>query len=348
MLKPKIKIILIGLSSLLFVGLVYSLFSVKPEIIADENLRVQEPELPSMKSQVERAINPNGSDPLALSVSQTVSPFDNQLVDKPVMSYREEIVSLSDGEFKKNSLDNEWRELPEAIADELVAENKEPNADLPTKTAAAESRAKQKEDFEAMVAQSVSPFRDDAIVQSSEGAQKPDRGDDKFLTFNGYDSSAGVNISESVDDLSLEQSSDEIIAPDNSGFLDLNQKKAMLKKGDQLIVDDINMKLGKYTVHAPEASEAEEVIVAKIPSTKPSVFSASETDQKLMRGDSKFSKQYRQTMTKLISINAKLRDADEKNVELQGQFEMAVSQNRQLAQIIRDIDIQIKAFTLTN
>ena len=88
--------------------------------------------------------------------------------------------------------------------------------------------------------------------------------------------------------------------------------------------------------------------VAQVFPFEASGFVMPKVDPELMQGDSEISKQYRETMNKIISINAKLRDADTENAELQVQFEMAVDQNRQLAQIIRDIDTQIKALTITN
>ena len=134
--------------------------------------------------------------------------------------------------------------------------------------------------------------------------------------------------------------------------LNLNDVKPapemVLVEGDQLIVDDINQALVSFDVGKAEIDEKVDPKVVATAQVKPSVFAAPDVDEALMEGDSEISKQYRATMAKLISINAKLRTADEENTQLQRQFEMSVMNNQQLAQIIRDIDDQIKTFTSTN
>lgn len=374
MLKRKIKIILIGLSSLLFVGLVYGLFSAKPEIIVDESLRIEEPELPSIQSQIERADKIQSS---TTSDSQIESSLENQLIDQPVASFREEIVSLSNQMLSKDSLDQQPSRLAET---KIVEEDEEQITEL-SAVPVTEAADAQSERIERMAAQSVSPFRDDSVIQGSDENLKVGASDDDFLSFDDAATPESLEYTESASYPPFETSNDVEIIPDVFDFLDLNlpevrstQQKMVLVEGDQLIVDDINQDLEKYepviikSSAAPSAQGKVDVellsteapgknkqkpsvkstLVTKRPETKPSVFTLPEVDQKLMQGDNEVSKKYRQTMAKLISINAKLRDADEENVELHAQFEMAVSQNRMLAQIIRDIDTQIKAFTLTN
>ena len=185
--------------------------------------------------------------------------------------------------------------------------------------------------------------------QKVESATEPKVALRSELSFEAPEQVEGVAVFEAAADEPLaeyEQESDVEIIPESSDFLDLNlvetkpDQGMVLVEGDQLIVDDINQLIVK----------GEKGFGVKVESQtlKRSSAIEPEIDEELMQGDSEISKQYRQTMTKLISINAKLRAADEENVYLQQQFEMSVFNNQQLAQIIRDIDDQIKAFTLTN
>ena len=399
MLKRKIKIILIGLSSLLFLGLIYSLFSAKPEIIADENLRIEEPEMPGLRSQVDRAARADKVQSSTMSDSEVESSLESKLVDQPVASYREDLVSLSSQMPNKDSLGEDHPELAETSG--AVVKGDEARTELST-TPAAQPKNNHPENFERMIAQSVSPFRDDAIGQRSGAVQKADVDDGDFLVFDKVKAATSEESSAAADGSQYETGSDVPIIPDASEFLDLNlsevqsvQQNMVLVEGDQLIFDDVNQELRKHelVISKPTTSEsevsndsfdpaltkaevvvlsatnkadaylsnaeildkageeksnAEEALVAARSSTKPSVFNLPNADRKLMQGDSEISKKYRQTMAKLISINAELRDVDAENVELQTQFDVAVSQNKLLAQIIRDIDTQIRAFTLTN
>jgi len=320
MLKRKIKIILVGLFSVLFVGLVYSLFSSKPEIISDESLRVEEPVIPGIESQVERAASA-GMRSISAANIEIESSLESKLIDQPVASYREEIVS----------------QVPETLqADPLN----------PQLTLNSESEQINAESEMAMSTVNEPIDTDDVSEQSEDPADALSDGSSDFLD---------LNLSE----------------------LESTQPEIMLPEGDQLIVDDINQSLSQYKSVASEGDkkmdaskdkkevitkntkDSEAMVIQDLPeniddtasimiATKPSVFTMPDVDESLMTGESEISKQYRQTMSKLISINAKLRNADEENAELKTQFEIAVSQNRQLAQIIRDINSQIEAHTLTN
>jgi len=300
--------------------LVYSLFSSKPEIISDESLRVEEPVIPGIESQVERAASA-GMRSISAANIEIESSLESKLIDQPVASYREEIVS----------------QVPETLqADPLN----------PQLTLNSESEQINAESEMAMSTVNDPSDTDDVSEQSEDPANALSDGSSDFLD---------LNLSE----------------------LESTQPEIMLPEGDQLIVDDINQSLSQYKSVVSEgdkkmdASKDEKEVITKdtkgseamviqdLPeniddtasvmiATKPSVFTMPDVDESLMTGESEISKQYRQTMSKLISINAKLRDADEENAELKTQFEIAVSQNRQLAQIIRDINSQIEAHTLTN
>jgi len=344
MLKRNIKIISVGLLSLLFLGLVYSLLSSKPEIISDESLKVEEPAIPGLRSQIERSASVDNSQAIPMIKSQ-------------------EEASLSDAFIEPSIATLEGAEtLEESQVTEAVIEDNYQSPEMTSQESAAPSEYMQATSAEAQqvnASSSVSPFRDDALKLSD----YPDV-DDKSVAI--------IPDATGFLDLNLEEVQPSI--PD-----------MVLIEGDQLIVDDINVGLTKFKAIdsdrlgdekeiATDTSEVNEmaandiknedsadvlgeatalnggsdVPAAELASVKPSVFSVPEIDQQLMQGDGEISKQYQQTMAKLISINAKLREADEENAGLQAHFNMAVSQNRQLAQIIRDIDLQIKSYTLTN
>ena len=341
MLKRKIKIILIGLFSLLFMGLVYSLFSTKPEIISDESLRIEEPAIPGLESQVERAENIRMNRP---------SIIDS---DEPAASFHER--ALGDGVEKSNfaSLAQAPTKVVEADpTPTLIVINE---AELP-KSAADEQLDKEASTLKGQLMQPANPFSNEMQVED-ENTNRVASEQDGFLTF---EKIADSEASGSIEGHKTEQLSGIAVPGDTSGFLDLNlaevkSKPLKLRRvdGEQLILDDINNGLTQYqsttgSKGLDRVVADEKKIVPKPFTTKPSVFNMPEMDESLMQGDSKISQQYRQTMSKLISLNAKLQTADEENTELRAQFEIAVSQNRQLAQIIRDIDNQIKAYTLTN
>lgn len=315
MFKRNIKIILVGLFSLILMVLAYGLLGNNSEIISDESLRIEEPAEPSMKADFEIESD-DANTPVLMSDSQIKSSLESKLIDRPVANYREDLLANS-----------------EASAPAVISEVETPTA----------------------LTEIESPFRNDAI-ERFEMNNKRAEGDDSFLSFE-LKAEAKVTQPQVLDTTTsgevaqFEQESDVSIIPDQTEFLDLNLTETktapemVLVEGDQLIVDDINQALVSYDLGATEDKESIQEPVAE---NKASVFTTPEVDEALMQGDSEISKQYRTTMAKLISINAKLRTADEENTQLQRQFEMSVLNNQQLAQIIRDIDNQIKTFTSTN
>jgi len=363
MLKRKIKIILIGLFSILFMGLVYSLFNAKPEIISDESLRIEEPAIPGIESQIERAVNASmRSDPIAnIEIeSSAESAMDEKIAaDLPENSAQESsgmesIVELDDGSQSVSP-----------FGDDVNSPVSESIAELDDSS------------------QSVSPFGDDVNPPAVSSSEVLATNQDGFVTFdNTADDKEDIAVSKSSNGAVETQKDDIDIVTDTSKFLDLNSAEVesvkpemVLTEGDQLIVDDINQSLSKYKSVISENTKKKMVKQNKVKtvalnpkvkaknqesskdgnetvsvtmSKKPSVFTMPEVDESLMAGDSEISKEYRQTMSKLISINAKLHDADEENAQLKTRFEIVVSQNRQLARIIRDINSKIDSYTSTN
>jgi hypothetical protein len=340
MFKRNIKIILVGLFSLILMVLAYGLLGNSPEIISDESLRIEEPAVPSMKAEIE-IDSDDIATPVLMSNSQIESSLESKLIDSPVANYREDLMAntetitpvvIPDGSSSSSVSE----------ASSILEQNGIQKTDMPNvQTAAIEVE---------------SPFRGD-VIERFEMNNKRSEGDESFLSFESMNEEKADVIPEASAAKSnnqFRQESDVEIIPDQTGFLDLNLTEVkpapemVLVEGDQLIVDDINQALVNYDVEPTEVDEKGDTEVSLIPQEMTSVLTAPDVDDALMQGDSEISKQYRATMAKLISINAKLRTADEENVQLQRQFEMSVMNNQQLAQIIRDIDSQIKTFTSTN
>ncbi len=338
MLKRNIKIILVGLFSLLFLGLVYGLFGAKPEIISDDSLRIEEPVIPGLDAQVKRAMEASTPQSIPVSDAQQSIPvgdtplggsFDKDLTSQSLSGSQE--IAVSD------EAQTAQQPVQAGIVDVAVDKPKVPRADISS---------------------SVNPFKSDPMAQPVQPVADNEavEGKGDFLVLDRSEDPGVANASEPL-------------VPNASDFIDLNLDEVepsipntVLQDGEQFIVDDINEGFSKLNADSSdekdEASKdltlAEEVAsdkdapVAEVFPFEPSAFVMPKIDPELMQGNSEISKQYRETMNKIISINAKLRDADAENADLQVQFEMAVDQNRQLAQIIRDIDTQIKALTVTN
>ena len=349
MLKHNIKIIVVGLFLVFGMVLAYSFFGAKQEIISDESLRVEEPELPGFKVQSQKTANAQVVNPINMSEQQIESSLESKLIDQPVARFREglmadtakETVSGFDGQAVAQVVELEPMSV---IGEESLKVPVEPIAKVLDEPVIPQVS-------EIVGAQSVSPFRDDAIKRFDVDSKSISKSAE-FLSFEVANKPEEV-VYEASESMLVEQESDVELIPDRSEFLNLNlaevkhEQEMVLVEGDQLIVDDINQSITANDLIGAEVEQVE-VAPAVISINKTSVFSLPEVDQSLMQGDSEVSQQYRQTMTKLVSINARLREADEENANLKAQFEMSVDNNRQLAQIIRDIDDQIKSFTLTN
>jgi hypothetical protein len=274
-----------------------------------------------------------------MSSHQIESSLEAKLVDQPVASYREDLMVGTDSASVAGAVYLE----DVGKASSILEQNGVAVANIQQKDLIGEA---------AGAIESESPFRDDAVKRFEIDNKRADNSESD-LALEASKSASTMVVSENSLSGSFEQESDVAIISDSSEFLDLNlgdakpEQEMVLVEGDQLIVDDVNESLITYKSDISEEASVDDSAVT-IASSKPSVFAVPAIDENLMSGDSEISKQYRKIMSKLISINAKLRTADEENVQLRRQFEMSVLNNQQLAQIIRDIDDQIKAFTLTN
>lgn len=335
MLKPNIKIILAGLFSLLLIALVYCFLGVKKEIISDESQRVEESPLLGLKSQSAQVVNAPKSNKVVMTEREIEFSLERKLVDQPVANYREELITQGSKEAISNLADIQPKWPPEG-------EWAEPTVDVAGMSINDE-----------ITTQVVSPFIRDAVARFEVDNKKVSEGKE-FLSFDATEERSSI-IESWVEDGMLEitekkPENDDVIVPEATDFIDfiLEEGKPIRSKvlveDAPLIMNDVNESIVQYNSDAMSDKAETQLML----SSKPSVFVVPQVDQTLMQGDGMVSNEYRQAMTKLVSINAKLSAADEENAQLRTQFEMSVANNRQLAQIIRDIDDQIKASTLTN
>ena len=349
MMKRKIKIILIGLFSLLFMGLVYSLFSSKAEIISDESLRIEEPAMPELESYDERIANARTNSSILLDGDGAQTSDVSQSSDEPS-------VKNTKGEVTEDVVTSEADDT-KVVPVEVVEPRSTPTPVIVERNVS--NLSEENPVISEVQGQSNKPSSgeptDVTVAESREIAS-----DDDFLIFEKNQNLDNDKLPLNLESSQPNQGVQATLVPDDSGFLDLNLNEVPLnatkthldEEAGQQIFDYFNQRLSQFTTNE-DVKELNPEVLARNQneqslSVKPSVFNMPAMDEPLMEGDSEISQQYRLTMSKLISINAKLRNADEENAELKTQFEIAVSQNRVLAQIIRDIDSQIKAFTVTN
>ena len=269
MLKYNINKISLGLLILLLLGLAYSLFLVKPEIIASPDLKASEPAVQELDIQENFASFFVDSKAL-IPGEDKVGPFIKDPVSTPIEIDRSERQASYDGfalsESKKSTIET------------LQAASAAENADAVVVSVTSGLEA------------NVDSLERVAVARGSE-----------FLEF-------------------------------DTAKMDQTLQPIVLIEGDQLIVDEINEGLRRYQEKTDAPLNAKPI--------KPSVFAPEES----IEGG----QQYNQAMAKLISINTKLRAADEENATLQAQFHLVANHNKKLAQIIRDINDQIRSYTLTN
>ncbi|PID46309.1 MAG: hypothetical protein CSB47_05120 [Proteobacteria bacterium] len=167
---------------------------------------------------------------------------------------------------------------------------------------------------------------------------------------------------------------DVLLLSDQEGFIDLNLTevkpiKLTLLEGDDIIIDDVNEKLGRYSPsvvannsRSSEHGDQENVQLVTIqevehPSDKtdliqvedwgdedsqPDFMVLPEPDQALMNGKDAISLEYQASFKKLSLVISRLKAANEEHVQLQHQFDEAASESQRLSQIIRDVDAKIK------
>ena len=166
----------------------------------------------------------------------------------------------------------------------------------------------------------------------------------------------------STTDVSVISASDEFI---NLNLVETKPIEMVLIEGDDLILDDVNEGLGKFESVIAEYTTKSEVSdelvqsadIDTITTVKEnpeevfevgSVIEVSDVDQELMMGTDKVSLEYQATMKKLLDVKRQMVAADAENARLKAKFSSVVDQNRELAILIRDIDVKIKTLTASN
>ncbi len=307
-MKVNIKNTLIGLLVLGFFGLIYVVLSSKPEMVADSKLRVEEPPLQSPSALIQSA-----------NLDQSIE------------------INVSEAEF-------------EALQDEgeLVATTEQAP-------------------IEQVVEESVSPFADAEPVDYLKQVPLLET----IVVLDGESTTqeelAENELSESISalsttDVSVISASDEFI---NLNLVETKPIEMVLIEGDDLILDDVNEGLGKFESVIAEYTTKSEVSDELVQSAdidtittvkeKPeevfevgSVIEVSDVDQELMMGTDKVSLEYQATMKKLLDVKRQMVAADAENARLKAKFSSVVDQNRELAILIRDIDVKIKTLTASN
>lgn len=383
MLRSHKKNILFGLLALGLFGLVYGYLNSRPEMIADETLRVAEVPRP----ELERAVNrPSAFKPDGLVANQQVneSSMDNLSdTDETVKIGGENLVSAMqdslavDGGAESDGV-QEMLVAPEAISGQIMSatdstvttvdgdeEVSSPNASL--------------DQEQTIIASPKDPYQNPFKSGPRRHTPEPVESDEQVVAM---DSEEGAVITAGTDeDTFINQTNSEVplLSEQQSGFLDLNLTEekpleVVLLEGEDIIIDDVNEVLSKY--QAP--NEAVTTDVAVEPSDESPMASVSEVsmdivspfglaaaqkgfgkqsadlvvlpdpDEVLMNGTDEVSLEYQSSYKKLQSITEKLKAANEENVSLKSQFSKVADDNRKLAQIIRDIDEKIKVLTASN
>ena len=186
---------------------------------------------------------------------------------------------------------------------------------------------------------------------------------------------ADAMIAEAMDspELASVSTTDVAVIPSPDEFIDLNlveeePLEMVLLEGDELIMDDVNEEMGKYKAIVESVAQNEEVkdialaseeasapvTDATNPFAEKEVMSIAtpivipEVDEALMSGKDPISLEYQSTMAKLLDVKQQMAEADAENARLKARFSSVVNQNRELAILIKDIDIKIKSLTAAN
>ena len=309
-MKVNIKNTLIGLLVLGFFGLIYVVLSSKPEMVANSTLRVDEPPLQSPSALIQSA-----------NLDQAVE------------------INVSEAEFEALQYQSELATTAEAAITGQVAE----------------------------VEESISPFADAEPVDYLKQVPLLET----IVVLDGESTTqeelAENELSESISalsttDVSVISASDEFI---NLNLVETKPIEMVLIEGDDLILDDVNEGLGKFEsvitkyTTKPEVSDgliqSGDIETTTTAIEKPeevfevgSVIEVSDVDQELMMGTDKVSLEYQATMKKLLDVKRQMVVADAENARLKAKFSSVVDQNRELAILIRDIDVKIKTLTASN
>lgn len=167
---------------------------------------------------------------------------------------------------------------------------------------------------------------------------------------------------EPLESVSTLSSTDVVVIDSSDDFLNLNLVETkpismVLVEGDELIFDDVNEGLSKFksiiekdSVEVATESVVVEISDAVVESSDQKVVPIviPDADQELMKGTDKISLEYQASMEKLLEVKQQMAEADAENEKLNEKFSSVVNQNRELAILIRDIDMKIKTLTASN
>lgn len=301
---------LIGLLIFGLFGALYAFLDSKPEMVAHNNLRVEEPPLQSPRSVVQTL-----DTDLADSEESLVSTLNDAVLEKEVERGFDQVVQpavpISSAPLIKEEDDQQIASVDEAVP-EVITEA------VP-----------------------------EVVTEESVTVQT-----DAFV----------ADVDESVDQLST---TDVTVIDRSDDFINLNLVETkpidmVLIEGDDLILDDVNEELSKFehilpksvddaAVESPLAVLSDVVVDTPTEITpKPLVVEIPDVDQALMVGTDQVSREYQNTMSKLLNVKQQIAEADIENERLKVKFSSVVDQNRELAILIRDIDIKIKTLTASN
>lgn len=301
---------LIGLLIFGLFGALYAFLDSKPEMVAHNNLRVEEPPLQSPRSVVQTL-----DTDLADSEELLVSTLNDAVLEKEVERGFDQVVqpavSISSAPLVKEEDDQQIASVSEAVP-EVITE-------AVPEVATEESVTVQTDAFVADV--------DESVDQSS------------------------------TTDVTVIDRSDDFI---NLNLVETKPIDMVLIEGDDLILDDVNEELSKFehilpksvddaALESPLAVLSDVVVDTPTEITpKPLVVEIPDVDQALMVGTDQVSREYQNTMSKLLNVKQQIAEADIENERLKVKFSSVVDQNRELAILIRDIDIKIKTLTASN
>lgn len=386
MLRSHKKNILFGLLALGLFGLVYGYLNSRPEMIADETLRVAEVPRPELERAVNRpsAFKPDGlvADQFDNESSMGNLPDTGETVkiggEHLVSAMQESLTSGGEDDYAEGDGAHEVLAAPEAISGQIMSATDSTVTTVDGDEQVSSPNASLDQE-QTIIASPKDPYQNPFKSGPRRHTPEPVESDEQVVAM---DSEEGAVITAETDeDTFIKQSNSEVplLSEQQSGFLDLNLTEekpleVVLLEGEDIIIDDVNEVLSKY--QAP--NEAVTTDVAVEPSDESPMASVSEVsmdivspfglaaaqkgfgkqsadlvvlpdpDEVLMNGTDEVSLEYQSSYKKLQSITEKLKAANEENVSLKNQFSKVADDNRKLAQIIRDIDEKIKVLTASN
>ena len=331
MLRSHKKNILIGLLVMGVFGVVYGFLSSRPEMVADEKLRVSEAPRPEFDHVLNRtsAFKPDDSDETVL---------DDGLLDDGLLD-GSSAVMVSESEVMENLEEGE------------IVTQKQDVVTIQSENVAAQEVDEAPEQEVIQISSAKDPF----VNPFKSGARRftpEDVVQEKVVVTESA-------LKEPQRDAMIDSSnSDVALLSDQAGFLDLNLTKrepieVVLLEGDEIIIDDVNESLEKYKPlvdDMPDQSMVSPVVLGsnEFEDQSSGLNVLPEPDAVLMKGNDAVSLEYQASYKKLKSITEKLDDANKENKVLKNQFSHVADDNRKLAQIIRDIDEKIKVLTVSN